>query len=410
MANGPVVSTFSGREQRVDLLPDRAFGRSTLADGPDRESGADWESAVPVWKQLLILVVLGGLGAGGYWVYNSYGRPVEATEASAEGRAVSVETALAERRTLAHTVEAVGTTRASRSVEIVPLAAGRVVEVNFRTGQRVEAGDVLVRLDDDIERANLAEAEALLVEQRHAVDRMRRLQQSNAIAMAQLEQVTAEFAAAGAALDRAKRRLADREIRAPFTGIVGFTEVDPGARVEEGTVITRIDDLSEVEVEFGLPETLFAEINVGLPVSAGSAAFPDRSFVGRVSAIGTRVDPVSRSFRVRAIIPNSEGALPAGMFMFLSLTLSESEAIVVPEEAVIAQAAETYVYVVDAGRAVRRIVTTGQRHGGVIAILDGVEEGQPVVIRGTQRLRDGAPIKVLNQPETAAATPGRDGT
>ncbi|HET7410177.1 MAG TPA: efflux RND transporter periplasmic adaptor subunit, partial [Paracoccaceae bacterium] len=205
-------------------------------------------------------------------------------------------------------------------------------------------------------------------------------------------------------------RLADREIRAPFAGVVGLTYIDPGARVEEGTVIATIDDLSEMEVEFSLPETLFADIHIGQAVSVSSAAFPDRSFSGRVSVIGTRVDPVSRAFPVRAVIPNPEGALPAGMFMFLTLVLSESEEIVVPEEAVIAQAAETYVYVVEAGQAERRTVSTGQRQDGVIAILDGVSEGEPVVIHGHQRLNDGALVNVMNRPATAAVPPKRDGT
>ena len=363
-----------------------------------------------VWKQLLVLILLGGSGAGGYWAYGSYVDPAGGETETTAPRAVTVETAPAERRRLAETVEAVGTTRASRSVQIVPLASGRVVDVNFAPGQRVEAGDVLVRLDDDIERANLTEAEALLAEQRQAVERVRKLQKTNAVAMAQLEQVTATFAAAGAALERARRRLADREIRAPFDGIVGLTDIDPGARVEEGTVITTIDDLSEIEVEFSLPETLFADMHAGQPIAAGSAAFTGRGFAGRVSAIGTRIDPVSRSFRVRAVIPNPEGALPAGMFMFLTLTLSESDAVVVPEEAVIAQAAQTYVYVVDGDQAERRAVRTGQRQAGVIAILDGVAEGEAVVIRGTQRLRDGALVKVLNEPTTAAAPLKRDGT
>lgn len=363
-----------------------------------------------VWKQLLLLLVLSGIVAGGYWAYGAYLRPPEAEIRSGGVRAITVETAPAERRRIADTVEAVGTTRASRSVEIVPLASGRVTAVEFRPGERVEAGVVLVRLDDDIERANLTEAEAMLVEQRQAVERVRRLQQSNAVAMAQLEQTTAQFAAAGAAAERARRRLADREIRAPFAGIVGLTNLDPGARVEEGTVITTIDDLSTVEVEFSLPETLFAAIRTGQPVDATSAAFPGRSFAGKVSAIDTRIDPVSRSFRARATIPNPEGELPAGMFLFLSLTLAEAEAVTVPEEAVIAQAAETYVYVASGGVALRRSVITGHRRDGAISILDGVSEGEAVIIRGAHRLRDGAAVKVLNEPATAAVPPGRDGT
>jgi membrane fusion protein (multidrug efflux system) len=375
--------------------------------GGRRRSG---ERAVPVWKQFLVVLVLAGLGLGGYQAYRLYLTPPAEVDADDGPRLVSVETAVAERRRLARTVEAVGTTRARRSVEIVPLEPGRVVAVNFRTGDKVAKGDVLVELDDDIERADLAEAEAVLAERRQAVARNSQLQRSNAVARAQLEQIVAQAAAAEAALDRARRRLADRAIRAPFAGVVGLTDVDPGARVEEGQAITTVDDLSEVEIEFSLPETLFAAIGAGQAVAAQSAAFPGRSFEGRVSAIDTRVDEVSRSFRVRAVVPNQEGALPAGMFMFLSLVLSEAEAVTVPEEAVIAQAAETYVYVVEDGVAELRTVATGQRQDGRIAILDGVRDGEMVVTRGTQRLRDGAAVKVLNEPATAAAPPRGDGT
>lgn len=366
---------------------------------------------MPVWKQFLILLVLAGLGFGAYKGYREYLAPPAEAEAGVEGpRAASVETAVAERRLLARSVEAVGTTRARRSVQIVPLAPGRVVAVHFRSGERVAADDVLVEFDSDIERANLAEAEAILAEKHQAVERARQLQASSAIARAALEQVVAQAAAAEASLDRARRHLADRTIRAPFAGVVGLTDVDAGARIEEGEAVARIDDLSEVEIEFSLPETLFAEIGAGQPVSARSAAFPRRDFTGRVSAIDTRIDDVSRSFRVRAVIPNPEGALPAGMFMFLTLVLSEDEAVTVPEEAVIVQAAETFVFVVDGGRAERRVVTTGQRQEGQIAILAGLAEGEMVITRGTQSLRDGAAVRVLNEPATAAAAVRPNGT
>ncbi len=366
---------------------------------------------MPVWKQLLVVLILAGLGFGGYQGYRAYLAPPADAEADESGpRAASVETAAAERRRLARSVEAVGTTRARRSVEIVPLAPGRVVAVNFRPGAQVEAGEVLVELDADIERADLAEAEAMMAEKDQAVERARQLQASSSIARAQLEQVIAQAAAAKAARDRAQRHLADREIRAPFAGVVGLADIDAGARIEEGQAVARIDDLSEVEIEFSLPETLFAEINPGKAVAARSAAFPDQSFDGEVSAVDTRIDDVSRSFRVRAVVPNPEGALPAGMFMFLTLVLAEDEAVTVPEEAVIAQAAKTYVFVVGDGKAEKRAVSTGQRQDGRIAILDGLDEGEMVVTRGTQRLRDGEAVRVLNEPATAAAPQRGNGT
>lgn len=369
------------------------------------------ESApVPIWKQMLLILLLGAAGAGGYWIYDAKLRPAEAVGAEAEKPRVTVEIATAEEQRLAELVEAVGTTRALRSVEIVPLAAGRVTEIHFRAGQQVEKGDVLVRLDDDIERADLTEAKALLVEARQAVERAQKLMKSNAVALAQLERTTAQFAAATATMERAERRLADREIRAPFAGVVGLSDVDLGAHLPVGHIITTLDDLSSVEIEFSLPEGLFAAIRIGQEIEATSVAYPEQSFAGEVTAIGTRIDPVSRAFRVRAVIANPDQALPAGMFMFLTLAIEESSAVMVPEEAVIADTSRTHLFVIEDDRAESRTVLTGQRRQGAVAILDGVQAGEIVAIRGLERLQDGAAIRVLEVPATAAAEPQQGGT
>ncbi|MEY8840766.1 efflux RND transporter periplasmic adaptor subunit, partial [Cribrihabitans sp. XS_ASV171] len=352
-----------------------------------------------IWKQLLILAVMAGVAM---WGYETYQRHVAETGAPAAAgaergsRPATVELARVERRKLARVVEAVGTTRASQSVEIVPEAGGRVEMIGFEAGQNVEEGTVLVQLDDTIARADLAEADAQLVERRRGLDRLNQLRGSSSVSEAAIEQAVARFAEAQAQVDRARQRLAERTIRAPFDGTVGLPEVDNGARVTAGTFITRLDDLSEVEVEFSLPETLFAQIQPSQQITATSAAFPERAFGGKVEAVDSRIDPVSRSFRTRAIIPNPDGTLPAGMFMSLELTLSEFDRLVVPEEAIVFQAAETYVFVVEDGVARRIPVATGQRREGYVAVLTGLEEGAQVVVRGLHRVRDGGAVKPLN--------------
>lgn len=353
-------------------------------------------AAMSIWQQLLLVLTLAGLSIGGYEVYRTqFAPPAEVKSGRSGASQVAIEVAQARHRTLQRTVEAVGTTRARQSVEIVPLVSGRVVEIAVSPGQHVAAGDVLVRLDDDIERANLAEAEAQLVEQTRAVERGVKLQSSNSIARATLEQITATKAAADAAVERARRRLADRVIRAPFAGVVGLSDVDLGARIDDDTVVTTLDDLAEIEIQFALPETLYGEVAAGQSISARSAAFPDRVFSGRITQIDSRIDPVSRSFKARALVPNPEDVLPSGMFMSLTLVLAETDALVVPEEAIMVQAAETFVFVVEDGHVRRRIVTTGQRRDGVVAVTSGLTPGEAVVIRGLQRIRDGAAVKVL---------------
>jgi len=357
-----------------------------------------------VWKQLLLLCLLGGLGYGGWWAYQEHYAPAEEAAAERPNPPAPVEIVPAERQVLETTVEAVGTTRALQSVRIVPEAAGRIVEITFTPGDSVEKGEILVRLDDTIQRADLTEAEARSTEQEQVLARARQLRETNAISQATLEESVARLAEAGAQLDRARRRLEDRTITAPFAGVVGLTEVDPGARVSEGDLITRLDDLSEVIVEFALPETLFAQVRTGLAVTATSAAFPDRTFEGRIAAVDSRIDPVSRSFLTRAVIPNRNSVLPAGMFMSLTLTLSEAEELVVPEAAIIFQAAETYVFTVTDGTARRVPVKTGQRRAGLVAIEGGLDEGTGVVVRGLQRVRDGGAVTVLNEGDSPGAT------
>jgi membrane fusion protein (multidrug efflux system) len=218
-----------------------------------------------------------------------------------------------------------------------------------------------------------------------------------------------ELAIANAELDRAQRRLADRTIRAPFTGVLGISSIDLGARVETSTVLTHLDDLAEVEIEFRLPETVYGQIVQGQPVTATSAAFPGRSFTGNVAAIDSRVDQASRSFRVRARLPNPDRVLPVGMFMRLEIELSIRQAIVVPEEALQVEGGTIFLFVADGDTADRRNVTTGLRRSGLVQISEGVDVGESVIHRGIQSLRDGSKIEVIEgQPEAqddASGTP-----
>ncbi len=357
-----------------------------------------------VWKQLLLLCLLTGTAYGGFEAYKTYLAPEAVTEEDSHGaRPVTVELARAETRLLQQIIEAVGTTRALHSIDIVPEVDGRLVELTIEPGKRVQKGDILARLDDTIQRADLVEAEAVLTEQRQTVERIRQLRVTNAVSQASQEESIARLAEATAAVERTRRRLEDRMIKAPFGGVVGLTNYDVGARVSEGQVLTRLDDLSEIEVEFSLPETIFAQVSRGQTLSAVSAAFPGRVFTGTIDAVDNRIDPVSRAFRTRALIPNPDSTLPAGMFLSLKLILSEAEALVVPEEAIIFQAAETYVFVNEDGKAARRVVVTGQRLNGVIAVTSGLAPGEEVIIRGLQRVRPGSDLKIKGADKGATA-------
>jgi membrane fusion protein, multidrug efflux system len=365
---------------------------------------------VSLVKQIIAAVFILLLVAGGFVAYErmASGETTAGPSQRADGGGVPVQLASAELRRAERRVEAVGSTMSRRAIEIVPEANGRITEIAFEPGETVSAGDVLVRLDDDIERANLTEAEAALREAELALERGRTLRQSNTITQASMEQLISQEAAARAGLERARRRLADREIRAPFDGIVGLRRVDLGARVTDSTVITTLDDRSEIEIEFSLPETLYGAVRSGQPVVATTVAFPDEHFEGGITDIDSRIDQTSRSFKVRARLPNPEQLLPAGMFMHITVVLEAHDVVMVPEESILAEGNQTYVFVADNDHAARRVVRLGQREVGYVEIVEGLEAGEDVIVQGTQRLREGAPLRVLEtvaDPEEDADEP-----
>lgn len=336
--------------------------------------------------------------AGGYAAYDRLNATREPPAASGEERsrpAVAVEIAAAESRELSSTVEAVGTSLARQSIEMVALASGRVKEIAFEPGQKVAAGDVLVRLDEEIERADLDEAEASLREATFALERAEALRKQNAVSQAALDEAQRRKATAEADVDRARRRLADRIVRAPFDGIVGMRQVDAGARIDDSTVITTLDDLSEIRIEFSVSETLYSRLAIGQTVVAAAAAYPERRFEGKVSSIDSRVDPAGRAFKVRATLPNDDLALPAGMYMHVTLQLDSRIAVLVPETAIVPVGGKSYIYVVRDGVAERREVSLGARQPGTVEVAQGVEAGDVVVVSGTQSLRPGAPVTVV---------------
>ncbi|TQV83921.1 efflux RND transporter periplasmic adaptor subunit [Denitrobaculum tricleocarpae] len=349
----------------------------------------------------MFVTVLAGLALGGYVYYQ------QALLASAESkghttqaatRSIAVEVAPAESRKLARILEAVGTTRALRSIDIVPDAEGRIVEIDIVAGREVEAGQLLARLDDEIEQATLTEAQATLDEKSAALARAETLFQSKTVSRATIDQVRAETAIARATQERAQRRLDDRVVRAPFSGVLGIKAIDLGARVDTDSVLTSLDDLSAVEIEFSLPETVYGQIEEGQAVTAVAAAFPGRSFTGTVVAVDSRIDQTSRAFKLRARLPNEKRELPAGMFMRLSLAMGARDAVIVREEAILVQGGNAYLFIVENGKAVQRRITAGARRDGMVEVVSGIAAGEVVVSRGIQSLRDGIPVDVLVRP------------
>jgi membrane fusion protein (multidrug efflux system) len=358
---------------------------------------------VRVGTQLAIGAALLLAVGGGAVTYHRSQLDGEAAAAVNRGpSAIPVEVTAAESGMIRERIEAVGSTLARQAVDIVALSSGRVAEIAFTPGERVDEGAVLIRLDEQAERAAVAEAEAMLREAELALDRARKLRTNNTVAQATVDELEAAYLGAKARVDAVQKQLTDRTVRAPFAGVVGIRGVDIGARVDDQTVLTTLDDLVEIEIEFSVPEIFFGRVRLDQVIQATSTAYPGRTFAGKIATIDSRIEQVSRAFRIRAVLPNPNLELPAGMFMHVSVVLEERPAVLIPEQAVLAEGDSTYVFTVQDGRAERRKVRLGQREAGTVEVLDGLAAGETVVRAGLQRLRDGAEVRV---PEPADQAP-----
>jgi membrane fusion protein (multidrug efflux system) len=183
-----------------------------------------------------------------------------------------------------------------------------------------------------------------------------------------------------------------------------------GSLVSAGAVITTLDDMSRIKLDFTIPETYVAAIGPGLEIQAQSPAYPGESFYGKVASVDSRVDPNTRSVMVRALLPNESGKLKPGMFLTVHLKRSESDVLLIPEEALVPEQGDVYVYVVKDGHAAKRRVQIGQRRIGSVQVTDGLAAGEVVVTEGTQKLRDGAGVQLMPQPAGAGEAPSAAGT
>jgi membrane fusion protein (multidrug efflux system) len=307
---------------------------------------------------------------------------------------VEVVVALAVLRPFGTEVEGVGTARANESVEITSKVTNTVARIRFTEGQPVPRGQVLVEFDAAEARADLAEAQAALAESRRQYARSRDLEARKLISAAQLDQVAATLDANKARVAGAEARLANTVIRAPFAGRTGFRRVSVGSLVSPGTVITTLDDVTIIKLEFSLAEAQLFLIEMGAPVVATTVGLPGREFAGAVSALDSRVDPASRSVLVRADIDNRDGSLRPGMFMAVRLKGKIAPAVLVPESALVPEQGRMFVFVADGDKALQKEVRIGRRRPGEVEITEGLTGGESVVTEGTQNLRDGAAIRV----------------
>lgn len=325
-----------------------------------------------------------------WWWASSNGESIQDSRGLA--RAVPVLVTEAAPRPFDDEIEALGSTRAAESVNVTSRVSNVITAIRFREGQSVTAGEVLVELENSEARASLAAAESALVESRSQHRRARELLRTQAVSQSQVEELEARMLANEAAVAAARARMQDHLITAPFGGVVGLRRVSMGTLVTPGTVITTLDDVSTVLLDFEVPETYLSAVAVGQTLRARTAAYPGQPFEGVIETVDSRVDPVTRAVTVRARLPNDENLLLPGMFMTVRVLRETAELMLVPEQALVPIQNRQYLYLVVDGRVEARTVEIGRRVPGMVEIVSGIEAGDIVIVEGTQRVREGAAV------------------
>jgi membrane fusion protein (multidrug efflux system) len=373
---------------------------------------------------IVVVVLLGGIKGAQIGKLIGMGKQFQAMGPPPE----AVGSASATAETWETTVSAVGSISSLRSVAVSNEVPGTVSKIRFDSGQIAKEGQVLVELDADVERAQVASADARRDLANRNAERSRKLAAGNVISKAQLDDIEAQFKTATTDTAALRAQAERKIIRAPFRGRLGIRAVNVGQYLTPGTTITTIDAMGGNYVDFTLPQEELSIVAVGLPVRATMEGAKE-PMTGTISAIDPTVDQTTRNVKVRASIPELPGTPRPGSFVTVEVIKpTKAEVVAVPTTAIVHASFGDSVFVIEDkkpgspgmdkspdGKPVKiarqQFVRTGAAHGDFVAITKGVTAGQQVVSAGAFKLRNNAPIVVDNsvqaKPELAPTPPNR---
>lgn len=336
------------------------------------------------FQATLLLACIGG----GVWVYWTYIKP-PAIDESIPQIPTYVEANPVEVGTFETFVTIMGTLKANESIVIRPEVEGKIKSIKFKSGDRVQKGDVLIELDDAVYKALEDEAVAKVFLYKGKYERAQKLYDRKAGTLKDKEESFAQLKISEAEYDKAHTQRQKTVICAPFEGIVGFKDISAGAYVKPGEDLVTLDDLDPMKVDFRVGENMIDRLAVGKKVELVVEGFLDNRFEATVEAIDPNVDPIGHSIRIRATLDNKDELFKPGLFAKVKmLDTSHEDVIMVPESAIETRGNRESVYVIDNGMASNMLVKIGNRNGEKVEILSGLNPGQVVVTAGQMRFRD----------------------
>ncbi|MDB5474553.1 MAG: secretion protein HlyD, partial [Phenylobacterium sp.] len=313
-----------------------------------------------------------------------------------------VTAAVVQPRIFRDNLEVLGVAKGRRSVTLTAATTQLIDKVRFTDGQQVAQGAVLVELRNTEQNAGLAQTQARLNQAEREYQRWQTLSDKGFASKSAVDQYQAAWLAAKADVAAARARQADRMIRAPFAGVVGLSDVAPGALVNPGAPIVTLDDLTSIRVDFQVPEQYLTQIHEGQGIDAAVEAYPGQTVHGVIQRIDTRVDERTRAITARAEFPNPNHRLKPGMLIRVAISRGQRQAMAAPEAAVSVQGDSAFVFVIHAvgPRTIveQRPVITGLRQDNFVELLEGVQPGDRIVADGLNKVQPGQGVRVVGAP------------
>ncbi|MFN0157674.1 MAG: efflux RND transporter periplasmic adaptor subunit [Bacteroidota bacterium] len=294
-------------------------------------------------------------------------------------------------------VQTVGTILSNEEIEVRSEIAGKVESIAFKEGGRVQKGASLLKMNDDELQARLLSARSRLEMSEQQQERQQQLLSKSLVSQQEYDAVTNELNVVRGEAQLIEAQLTKTTLRAPFDGSVGLRFVSEGSYISPNTLITTLQDISAVKIDFTFPEKYASEIKKGDKIEF-TVQGREQKFSGAIYAVAPRIDEATRTVRVRALSPNPNGLLIPGAFANVEVQLREKEGLAVPAFAVIPELKRHKVYVYNNGTAEERVVELGARTEDRVEVAQGLESGDSLIISGILQLRPGMAVRLSESP------------
>ena len=347
-------------------------------------------------KSILLLIITGCFLA--FLIFRVY-KNISGTQVTGQKQLI-VSTELVKTSKTQTVLEFIGTAVSNESVDITSSITQKVSQINFSDCDFVKKGDVLVQLNVEKQKAVQKQAEINLQEQQRELIRLSSLKDKKIIAEKEYDLQNTKLQDAQAKLAEVEEEIKEGTIVAPFDGMLGIRKISVGSLLTPGTIITTIDDIKKIKVDFPVPEKYLSLINKDCKITATSIAIPNKKFYGIVQAISPRISPTSRSISVRGIIENEEYLLRPGMMLNVTMQMQDRNVLLIPENSISNVGEKHFVFLIEDGNRVKqKEVEIGQRLSGFVEIISGLKAGDSVVTDGVVKISDGDIVEISSRHE-----------